>query len=120
MTGETTTEEQQQTIRCDLHLEASADIQPEQAADCTCYTEQECTQPDGKFNGLVTGPMNISFNSLLLFKHVENCFHSVAIPEDLNQSFSIFMTITIIVLESLVKVKMIIKYTFIINVRYSI
>ena len=61
MTGETTTEGQQQTISCDLHLKASDDIQQEQAADCTCYTEQECTQPDGKYNGPATDP----FNSLL-------------------------------------------------------
>ena len=65
MTGETT-EEQQQTISCDLHLEASEDIQEEQAADCTCHTEQECAELDGKFTSPVT---------LLLTKPlVENCF----------------------------------------------
>ena len=54
MTGETT-EEQQQTISCDLHLEASEDIQEQQAADCTCHTEQECAQLDGKFTSPSTG-----------------------------------------------------------------
>lgn len=46
ISGETATEAQQQTIRCDLHLEPSADIVQAQAADCSCYTEQEC---QGKF-----------------------------------------------------------------------
>ena len=52
MTGEATTDEQQQTISCELHLEAKDDIQQEQAADCTCYTEQECIEQEGKATSL--------------------------------------------------------------------
>ena len=37
-----TSEEQHQRISCELHLEASDDIQQEQASDCTCYTGQDC------------------------------------------------------------------------------
>ena len=48
MSGDTLTEAQQQTISCEVYLEASDDIQEEQAADCTCYTEEECTRQDGK------------------------------------------------------------------------
>ena len=48
MSGDTLTEAQQQTISCEVYLEASDGIQEEQAADCTCYTEEECTQQDGK------------------------------------------------------------------------
>ena len=40
-TGESS-EEQIQRISCALHLEASEDIQQEQAPDCTCYTGQDC------------------------------------------------------------------------------
>ena len=36
------TDAQQQTISCDLHLEPTADIVQEQAADCSCYTQQQC------------------------------------------------------------------------------
>ena len=52
-------EEQIQRISCALHLEASDDIQQEQAPDCTCYTEQECAEPDGKFTSPATGVLNI-------------------------------------------------------------
>ena len=33
---------QQQTIDCDLHLEPSSAIVQEQAADCTCYSQEQC------------------------------------------------------------------------------
>ena len=33
---------QKQTIECDLHLEPIATIVQEQAADCICYTQEEC------------------------------------------------------------------------------
>ena len=35
--------EQQQTIDCNLHLEPIADITQDQAADCTCHTQDQCT-----------------------------------------------------------------------------
>merc|ERR1712136_190185 len=41
-TGESSTDAQQQTVSCELHLEPSADIVEEQAADCSCYTEDGC------------------------------------------------------------------------------
>ena len=34
--------EQQQTIECNIHLEPIADITQDQAADCTCFTEDDC------------------------------------------------------------------------------
>ena len=33
---------QQQTIECDLHLEPNSAIVQEQAADCTCYNQEQC------------------------------------------------------------------------------
>ena len=40
--GTQSSDPQQQTIECDLHLEPSATIVQEQAADCTCYTQEQC------------------------------------------------------------------------------
>ena len=40
--GTQSSDPQQQTIECDLHLEPSATIVQEQAADCTCYTQETC------------------------------------------------------------------------------
>ena len=40
--GSVSAEEQTQTIECDLYLEPIADISEDQAADCTCYTQEEC------------------------------------------------------------------------------
>ena len=40
--GTSSSDPQQQTIDCDLHLEPSANIVQEQAADCTCYTQEQC------------------------------------------------------------------------------
>ena len=39
--------EQQQTIDCNLHLEPIADITQDQAADCTCHTQDQCTSNTG-------------------------------------------------------------------------
>ena len=40
--GTTSSNSQQQTIDCDLHLEPNDNIVQEQAADCTCYTKEDC------------------------------------------------------------------------------
>ena len=40
--GAQSSDPQQQTIECDLHLEPIATIVQEQAADCTCYTQEQC------------------------------------------------------------------------------
>ena len=40
--GTQSADPQQQTIDCDLHLEPTATIVQEQAADCTCYTQEQC------------------------------------------------------------------------------
>ena len=40
--GTQSSDPQQQTIECDLHLEPSATIVQEQAADCTCYNQEQC------------------------------------------------------------------------------
>ena len=48
MSGDTRIETQEQTVSCEVYLEASDDTQQKQAADCTCYTEEECIQKDGK------------------------------------------------------------------------
>ena len=45
--GTTSSNSQQQTIDCDLHLEPNDNIVQEQAADCTCYTQEDCTQGRG-------------------------------------------------------------------------
>ena len=37
-----TLESQNQTISCEFHLEPTDDVSEEQAADCTCYTEDGC------------------------------------------------------------------------------
>ena len=36
-------DDQNQTVTCDLHLEPATDVAAEQAADCTCHSEQQCT-----------------------------------------------------------------------------
>jgi len=41
--GESSTDDQNQTVACELHLEPAADVPAEQAADCTCYSVEECT-----------------------------------------------------------------------------
>ena len=43
-----TSSNQEQIINCQLYLEPAAEASTEQAADCTCYTEDECT---GLFRG---------------------------------------------------------------------
>ena len=35
-------DDQNQTISCELHLEPVDEVAEEQAADCTCYDEEEC------------------------------------------------------------------------------
>lgn len=40
--GTSSSDPQQQTIDCDLHLEPSANIVQEQAADCSCHTQEDC------------------------------------------------------------------------------
>ena len=45
--GESSTDAQAQTVSCELHLEPSEDIVEEQAADCPCYTQEQC---QGKFD----------------------------------------------------------------------
>ena len=35
--------EQNQTISCELHLDPSNETSEEQAQDCTCYNENDCT-----------------------------------------------------------------------------
>ena len=47
MSGDTLTEAQQQTISCEVYLEASDNVHQEQAADCSCFTEDECIRQDG-------------------------------------------------------------------------
>ena len=54
LSGSELTEPQEQRISCHLHLEPSADIAQEQAADCTCYTEDEC-QGSSKQSDSVVG-----------------------------------------------------------------
>ena len=39
--GTSSSDPQQQTIDCDLHLEPSANIVQEQAADCLCHTQED-------------------------------------------------------------------------------
>ena len=34
--------EQNQSISCELHLDPTTEASEEQAADCTCYSETEC------------------------------------------------------------------------------
>ena len=46
--GTQSSDPQQQTIECDLHLEPSATIVQEQAADCTCYTQEQCQAAQGR------------------------------------------------------------------------
>ena len=41
--GQSSSTDQDQTISCELHLEQVADVPEEQAADCTCYSADECT-----------------------------------------------------------------------------
>ena len=53
---------QEQTVTCTLHLEPSADIVEEQAADCSCYTEDACND-QGKlsYNSLSSKGFLINF-----------------------------------------------------------
>ena len=42
----TQTEAQQQTISCHLYLEPATDVTPiDQPADCSCYSEAQCSLP---------------------------------------------------------------------------
>ena len=41
MDGESSSNDQTQTISCELHLEPVANVPEEQAADCTCYSSDE-------------------------------------------------------------------------------
>ena len=48
------TDDQNQTVTCEMHLEPAADVPEEQATDCTCYTAEECTgESDESFFGLL-------------------------------------------------------------------
>ena len=40
--GAGATDEQQQTISCNLHLEPAADVSTIQPADCSCHTDADC------------------------------------------------------------------------------
>ena len=42
VSGSQATEEQQQTISCDLHLEPVANVSSTQPPNCTCHTEDTC------------------------------------------------------------------------------
>lgn len=43
-TGGSSTEAQQQTVICSLHLDHVNDLIQQQANDCSCYTQTECEQ----------------------------------------------------------------------------
>ena len=45
VSGSQATEEQQQTISCNLHLEPVANVSSTQPPNCTCHTEDACTVP---------------------------------------------------------------------------
>ncbi len=49
---------QEQTISCDLHLEPSTAIVQEQAADCSCYTQDQCQGNKGH-NIVNPQPLNL-------------------------------------------------------------
>ena len=38
-------DDQAQTISCEFYLEPTNNVAEEQAADCTCYSQEECTTP---------------------------------------------------------------------------
>ena len=44
-TDSSSTEAQDQTIACDLHLEPANDVASTQPNDCSCHTEAECLKP---------------------------------------------------------------------------
>lgn len=46
-TGSSASEEQTQTIACNLHLEPLEDVSSTQPDDCTCHTENECIARSG-------------------------------------------------------------------------
>ena len=43
--GQSTTEEQEQHISCNLYLEPIAEVTATQPADCSCHTEAACATP---------------------------------------------------------------------------
>ena len=45
VSGAEATDEQQQTISCNLHLEPAADVATTQPTDCSCHTEADCATP---------------------------------------------------------------------------
>ena len=55
---ESVTEAQEQSISCQLHLEPSENIVEEQAADCSCYVEDDCS---GKFVD-ITGSVTTAYS----------------------------------------------------------
>ena len=40
--GQSSTDDQNQTISCELHLEPADQVSEEQAANCTCYDDDDC------------------------------------------------------------------------------
>ena len=42
VSGSQTTEDQQQTLSCNLHLEPVANVSSTQPNDCSCHSEEDC------------------------------------------------------------------------------
>ena len=64
-TGGSSTEAQQQTVMCSLHLDPVNDITQEQANNCSCYTRSECEQSH-LLRGMTIKPL-IAIKSLIFF-----------------------------------------------------
>ena len=43
--GSTATDDQEQTIACNLYLEPIVDVSTSQPDDCTCFTQAACALP---------------------------------------------------------------------------
>ena len=61
-TGSSASEEQNQIIACDLHLEPLEDVSSTQPEDCLCHTEADCGAP-------AVGSGIFSLHSVLIIGH---------------------------------------------------
>ena len=68
--GQSSSTDQDQTISCELHLEPVADVPQEQAADCICYSADECSGKIFCFSTLKSEIFNFLFQNFSLWSIV--------------------------------------------------
>ena len=93
--GQSTTD-QRQTIGCELYLESADDVSEEQAADCSCYTHDDCQDDVGSSSNtafsLMQGYFRIKLDSRVNVNHVfKNVTFSIPISIHAKKAILIFI-----------------------------